>query len=77
MSFLLGISALELAAWLALVQLIGEADLRSKISRRRVTDFDSNESALACLVQQFLVTFVSPTLGFVCVSTQCVFSNTY
>lgn len=52
MSFLLGISALELAAWLAPVQLRGEADLRGKISRRLVTDLDSNESALAC--QQFL-----------------------
>lgn len=54
MSFLLGISALELAAWLALVQLRGEADLRGEISRRLVTDLDSNESALASLIRNFL-----------------------
>lgn len=54
MSFLLGISALELAAWLAPVQLRGEADLRGKISRRLVTDLDSNKSALASLILQFL-----------------------
>lgn len=77
MSFLLGISALELAAWLAPVQLRWEADLRGKISRRLVTVLDSNESALACLIPQFSVTFVTPTLGFICVSTQCVSSYTY
>lgn len=54
MSFLLGISALELAAWLAPVQLRREADLRGKIREKHVTDLDSHESALACLILPFL-----------------------
>lgn len=66
MSFLLGISALELAAWLAPVQLRGETDLRGKISMKHVTDLDSSKRALACLVLQCL----SPKLEYVCKSTQ-------